>query len=75
VKLHRSARHHEAAAGIAVGGIIGFRFRPEKRNAVVVFQHGGVLKREGIAIETELCYRCAATRQGDNCKRTEPNPY
>jgi hypothetical protein len=72
VELHRRAGHDEAAAGIAVGRITGFRVRSEKRDPVMVFQHGGVLKREGVAIETKLGLGGACRRRTDHRDGTKP---
>src|SRR5581483_2458657 len=71
-ELHRRPGHDEAAPGITVGRITRFRLRSKKRDPVVVFQHGGVLEREAVAIETELRPGSAGRGHADDNDCADP---
>jgi hypothetical protein len=72
VELHGRAGHDEAAASIAVGRVTRFRLGSEKRDPVLVFQHGGVLKCECVAIEAKPGLGSACRRRTDQSDGTKP---
>src|SRR5438034_11382174 len=53
-ELHRGACHDKTAAGIFVGGIIACRFCAQKGNPILILEHGGVLKRQGVASQAKI---------------------
>src|SRR5436853_2170889 len=64
-ELHYGARHDKAAAGVSVRRIVAIRSGAQKRNPVFIFEDGGVLEREGVALETEGGCKAAALCQRD----------
>jgi hypothetical protein len=48
------------------------RVRSEKRDPVLVFQHGGVLKRECVAVEAKLRLGSTCRGRTDHSDGTEP---
>ena len=64
-ELHYGARHDKAAAGVFVGRIVAVRSGAQKGNPIFIFEDGGVLEREGVALETEGSCKAAALCQRD----------
>src|SRR5436309_12584187 len=71
-ELHRGARHDKTAAGIFVGRIIACRFCTQKGNPILILEHGGVLKRQGVAIKAKIRSSYARLHRGDSSDGTEP---
>src|SRR6266480_5179896 len=71
-ELHRRARHDKTAAGIFVSGIVACRSCAQKWDPVLILQHGGVLKRQGVTIKTKIRSRHARLHRRDSSERAEP---
>src|SRR5947208_9024124 len=71
-ELHRGARQHKTAAGIFVGGIVACRFCAQKGNPILILEHGGVLKRQGVAIKTKIRSPYARLHRSDSSEHAEP---